>query len=204
MKGRRQDAQRPKRRNSPKAVAPSGSSRSREETENARLTRDLNEALEQQTATSEVLRVIRDSPGDLQPVFATMLEKAVRICDAKFGNIYRWDGEALHLLAAHDTPAALAEVRRRSAFRPTALVRHMVTTRTVAHVADLAASEDYVEGHPAAVAAVELGGVRTALLVPLLKEDELIGSFTLAGSASLYRQTDFSCHEFRRPSRYRH
>jgi class 3 adenylate cyclase len=142
-------------------------------------TADLTEALEQQTATSEVLQVISSSPGDLEPVFASMLENAVRICDAKFGNIYRWDGDALHLLAAHDTPAALVEVRRRSALRPTALIRHMVATRTVAHVADLLASEDYVERHPAAVAAVELGGVRTALLVPLLKEDELIGSFTI-------------------------
>ena len=142
-------------------------------------TADLTEALEQQTATSEVLQVISSSPGDLQPVFASMLENAVRICDAKFGNIYRWDGDALHLLAAHHTPAALVEVRRQSALRPTALIRHMVATRTVAHVADLAASEDYIERHPAAVAAVELGGVRTALLVPLLKEDELIGSFTI-------------------------
>ena len=154
--------------------------------ENARLlnelrqrTTDLTEALEQQTATSEVLRVISSSAGDLEPVFASMLENAVRICDAKFGNIYRWDGEALHLLAAHDTPAALVEVRRRSALRPIALIRHMVATRTVAHVADLAASEDYVERHPAAVAAVELGGVRTALAVPMRKEDELIGSFTV-------------------------
>jgi two-component system, NtrC family, sensor kinase len=148
-------------------------------TELTERTTDLTEALEQQTATSEVLEVISSTPGDLEPVFATMLEKAVRICDASFGNIYRWDGEVLHLLAAHDTPAALVEVRRRSALRPTALYSHVVATRTVAHVADLAASEDYVERHPAAVAAVELGGVRTALLVPLVKEDELIGSFTI-------------------------
>jgi two-component system, NtrC family, sensor kinase len=90
--------------------------------ENARLfeaeqqrTRELSESLEQQTATSEVLKVISSSPGDLEPVFATMLENAVRICDAKFGNIYRWDGEALHLAAAYNTPRALAEARRQTA-----------------------------------------------------------------------------------------
>jgi two-component system, NtrC family, sensor kinase len=78
-------------------------------------TRELSESLEQQTATSQVLKVISSSPGDLEPVFATMLEKAVRICDAKFGNIYQWDGELLHLVAAHNTPPALAAARRRSA-----------------------------------------------------------------------------------------
>ena len=75
-------------------------------------------SLEQQTATSEVLQVISSSPGDLEPVFATMLENAVRICGAKFGNIYRWDGEALHLVATHNTPPAFAEARRRSPFVP--------------------------------------------------------------------------------------
>jgi two-component system, NtrC family, sensor kinase len=72
-------------------------------------TRELSEALEQQTATSEVLGVISSSPGDLEPVFAAMLEKAVRICDADFGNIFRWDGDALHIVATHNTPPALAE-----------------------------------------------------------------------------------------------
>jgi transcriptional regulator with GAF, ATPase, and Fis domain len=79
--------------------------------------RELSQALEQQTATSEVLQVVSRSPGDLEPVFATMLEKAVRICDAKFGNVYRWDGYALQLAAVHNTPPAFAEVRRRVAFR---------------------------------------------------------------------------------------
>src|SRR6185437_3543999 len=107
--------------------------------ENARLlnelrqrTDDLSEALEQQTATSEVLRVISGSPGDLQPVFEAMLESSVRICDATFGNIYRWDGEFLHLLAAHNTPPALAEFRRRSALRPFISTRRMVETKTAA------------------------------------------------------------------------
>ena len=75
-------------------------------------TADLTEALEQQTATSEVLQVISSSPGDLQPVFATMLEKAVRLCDATFGDIYRWDGDALRLIASYNTPPAFADDRR--------------------------------------------------------------------------------------------
>ena len=93
--------------------------------ENARLfeaeqqrTRELAESLEQQTATSEVLQVISSSPGDLEPVFETMLEKAVRICDAKFGNIYRWDGDAFALVATYNTPPAFAETRRRSPVPP--------------------------------------------------------------------------------------
>ena len=88
--------------------------------ENARLlnelrqrTTDLTEALEQQTATSEVLQVISSSPGELEPIFAAMLEKAVRICGANFGNIYRWDGDTAHLVAAQNTPPAFAEYRRR-------------------------------------------------------------------------------------------
>jgi two-component system, NtrC family, sensor kinase len=142
-------------------------------------TTDLSEALDQQTATSEVLQVINSSPGDLQPVFQAMLENAVRICDAKFGNIYRWDGEFLHLLAAHNTPTALAEARRGSPLRPS-LVRRMLETKIATHIVDVAADPDYVELRaPGSVAAVELGGVRTFLSVPMLKESEMIGSFSL-------------------------
>ena len=146
-------------------------------------TRELAESLERQTATSEVLEVISRSPGNLQLVLEAMLEKAVRICDAKFGNIYRWDGELLHLLAAHNTPPALVEARRQSGIRATSFTRRMVETNTAVHVADLAADEAYtVERDPTEISGVELGGVRTLLIVPMLKENELIGSF------SLYRQ----------------
>jgi class 3 adenylate cyclase len=137
-------------------------------------TADLTEALEQQTATSEVLQVISSSPGDLEPVFATMLEKAVRICDATFGNIYRWDGTALHLIATHNTPPAFVEALRRSPSR------RMMAIKKFAHIADAAASEAYAERHPATVAAVELGGIRSVLTVPMLKDNELIGTFALA------------------------
>ena len=158
--------------------------------ENARLlnelrqrTGDLSEALEQQTATSEVLQVISTSPGDLEPVFTTMLEKAVRICDASFGNIFRWDGKFLNHVAAHNTPVAFLEVRRhqRISFSPEDPVGRMVANKTVVHTADLAEERGYVErSNPGIVAAVELGGVRTIVVVPMLKDDELIGAFHLS------------------------
>ena len=150
--------------------------------ENVRLLNELRESLQEQTATSEVLQTISSSPGDLEPVFATMLEKAVRICDARFGNIYRWDGEALHLAASHKTPPAFAEARRRSPQRGGAagIIGRMLATKTLIHIADLATDQAYVErSNPRTVEAVELGGVRTVLAVPMLKENELIGSFTL-------------------------
>ena len=153
--------------------------------ENARLLNELRESLQEQTATAEVLQVISSSPGDLQPVFEAMLEKAARICDANFGNIFRWDGDALHIVGTHNTPPALAEARRRSPvqFDPNDAVGRALKSKTVAHIADLAAEKDYVEQRlPEAVAAVELGGVRTLLVVPILKESELVGMF------SLYRQ----------------
>ena len=144
-------------------------------------TADLMEALEQQTATSEVLQVISGSPGDVEPVFSTMLEKAVRICDASFGNIYRWDGKALNLVATHNTPPAFAEARGRSTLRPgsNSLIGRMLATKAAVHIADVAATQAYEQGVPETVAAVELGGVRTILGVPMHHEGELIGSFTL-------------------------
>jgi class 3 adenylate cyclase len=146
-------------------------------------TTDLTETLEQQTAMSEVLQVISISTGDLEPVFASMLENAVRICDAKFGNINRWDGNALHVVATHNTPAAFAEVRRRSPIRPGPIgfTGRMIATKVVVHVADIAAEPAYTKHRLLeTVAAVELGGIRTFLAVPMLKEDELIGSFNLS------------------------
>ena len=145
-------------------------------------TTDLTEALEQQTATSEVLQVISGSPGNLEPVFTAMLERAVRVCGAKFGNVYRWDGERLRAIASQDTPSAFVKARERASLRPGPKdpVRQMITTKQVVHTLDQAASSYYAERDPLTVAAVELGGVRTLLCVPMLKNDELIGAFTLA------------------------
>ena len=145
-------------------------------------TADLTEALEQQTATSEVLQVISSSPGDLQPVFAAMLEKAVRVCDATFGDVYRPHGDAIQLVAMQNTPQAFAEALKQTPhFRPSSSVGlRMVATKSAVQVTDLAADPDYVERRsPFIVAAVELGDVRTVLAVPMLKENELIGAFML-------------------------
>src|SRR5580693_10152150 len=144
-------------------------------------TDDLTESLEQQTATSEVLQVISSSPEDLGPVFATMLENAARVCDAKSGNIFRWDGEAFRHVAAHNTPPGFAESRRHLERRPdpiTPLAR-VAASKTVIHIADLALDESYSERSRRVVEAVELGGVRSALAVPMLREKELIGAFTM-------------------------
>ena len=146
-------------------------------------TADLTEALEQQTAMSEVLQVISASPSELQPVFATMLEKAVRICDATFGNVYRWDGEALHLVATHNTPPAFAEARRQSLRRRDGgnqMLTRILATKTPVHVVDAAALPGYIDRSDLpAIQTVELGGIRTLLAVPMLKEGELIGGFTV-------------------------
>jgi two-component system, NtrC family, sensor kinase len=146
-------------------------------------TAELTESLEQQTATSEVLQVISASPGDLQPVFETMLQNAVRICDAKFGGIYRIEDNTIRLVATHaDVPAAYAGARRFAPFRPSPkhYFGRMMAARTVLHIADTAAEQGYVERRPEYVAAVELGGVRTFMAVPMLKENEPIGAFLLA------------------------
>jgi GAF domain-containing protein len=142
-------------------------------------TTDLSESLEQQTATSEVLKVISLSPGDLQPVFSAMLESAARLCDASFGNIFRWDDDALRLVATYNTPAAFAEARSESPLRRNQNnpIAEMLAAKTVLHVNDLAADERYTKRRdPNIIAAVELGGIRTFLAVPMLKDNELIGA----------------------------
>jgi class 3 adenylate cyclase/putative methionine-R-sulfoxide reductase with GAF domain len=153
---------------------------------------DLSEALEQQTATSEVLQTISSSPGDLEPVFAAMLEKAVRICDASFGNIYRWDGGVFSLAASLNTPPAFTEYRKRSPIgiepatassriaKPISTLDNFILQRKVVHIADLTKDQRYIEREPDSVASVELGGVRTVLAAPMLKESEWIGVLVLS------------------------
>src|SRR5262249_13172027 len=144
-------------------------------------TRELTEALEQQTATSEVLHVISSSPGELEPVFQAMLENATRICEAKFGDLYLRDGDAFRMAATHNSPSAYAAARRRAPLLrppPDAPLGLVAMTKQVAHITDITTIPSYVEGHPFVVAGVELAGYRTVLAVPMLKENELVGAIT--------------------------
>jgi two-component system NtrC family sensor kinase len=145
--------------------------------ENARLLNELRESLQQQTATADVLKVISSSPGDLEPVFQSLLENATRICEAKFGVLMRFDGETFRCAAHLGTPPALVEFMQRGPFRPPpgSHLDHVMRTKQVSHTADYAA-----DGVPAPP--VTLGGARSTIDVPMLKDDELIGAF------SIYRQ----------------
>jgi GAF domain-containing protein len=153
--------------------------------ENSRLKRELADALERQKATSEILRVISSSPGELEPVFKAMLENATRVCASKFGTMYLREGDAFRTVAMYGAPPAYEEVRmRQPLFHPgpgTGLGRTALTKQVV-HVADVTTEQAYTERDSMRTTAVEQGGVRTLLSVPMLKEDELIGAI------AIYRQ----------------
>ena len=181
--GKAAKAQRHKTADAPKARRHGSSVAAGKETNVARLTRELHEALEQQTATSEMLQVISSSPGELQPVFDAMLANATRICDAKFATLYLRDGDGLRVVAAtHDAPLAYLQARKPGMqFQPpsdTPLGR-AAATKKVAQIIDVSALQSYRDRHPVIVAAVELGGFRTILGVPMLKKGELIGVITV-------------------------
>jgi two-component system NtrC family sensor kinase len=131
-----------------------------------------------------VLQVISSSPGELEPVFQAMLANAVRLCAANFGNLYLRDGEFIRLAAWHNTPPAFVEQRRSRPYRPgpNSPPGRMLRARSVVHVEDLAADRSYREREPGVVEGAELAGIRTVVLVPMLKEGELIGYL------SIYRQ----------------
>jgi class 3 adenylate cyclase/putative methionine-R-sulfoxide reductase with GAF domain len=156
--------------------------------ENARLlnelrqrTTDLTEALKQQKATSDLLQVISGFPGNLEPVFQAMLENAVSICGANFGNMFLYEDDAFRTVAMYNAPEAYAKARTSGAFVPPSdsLLGRLVATKGVAQVADLRAEQRYIDRHPHTVEAVELADIRTALAVPMLREGHLIGGIVI-------------------------
>ena len=170
-----------KRRNAPKAAGSRSSLATGKETNVAQLTRERDEALEQQAATSEVLKVISSSPAQLEPVFNAILANAVRICEAKFGTLYLREGDGLRTVATHNAPTPYVEDRKRNLVRPPpdSALGQVLKTHRVTQVADITAVKSYVEGDPYLVSAVKLGGYRTIAAVPMLKDDSLIGAITI-------------------------
>ena len=149
--------------------------------ENTRLLNELRQSLEQQTATSEVLKIISGSPGKLEPVFDSMLENATRICEARFGNMFLFADNAFQAVAVHNAPPVYAEIRKRGPIRPgpgTGLGR-LAETRQVVHIADLKAEPAYAARDPLVVTGVELAGIRTLLAVPMLREGQLVGAIVI-------------------------
>ena len=150
--------------------------------ENARLLNELRESLQQQTATADVLKVISSSPGELKPVFEAMLENAVRICDAKFGTLQLHENDAFRVVAMHNPPPAFAEARQRNPWiYPSShnAIGRVIATKQLVHIADYKEELAYKQGDPAAVSIVELAGARTIVVVPMLKDRELIGNIVL-------------------------
>jgi GAF domain-containing protein len=140
-------------------------------------TRDLSESLQQQTATSEVLEIISASAGELTPVFQKMLENATRVCGAQFGVMNLWDGSKFDMVADYNVPPAFLALRKTLRVTPDATpsFEKIVETHRIIQIEDVRTSPGYLAGAPLAVGIADLAAARTMIVVPMLKEDELLG-----------------------------
>jgi GAF domain-containing protein/HAMP domain-containing protein len=141
-------------------------------------TADLTESLEQQTATSEVLGIISSSPGELEPVFQAILDNATGICEAKFGQLFLYDGKEFRAVSTRNVPQAWVDYLEHNTILadPRIPLGRVAMTKQVVHVADASTDQGYIERSPGLVGLVELGGARTLLVVPMLRENELVGA----------------------------
>ncbi|TFV35279.1 GAF domain-containing protein [Bradyrhizobium frederickii] len=148
---------------------------------NVRLFEQLNESLERQTATSEVLEIISASSGALTPVFDKMLENATRICGAGFGTMNLYEDGGFRTVALHNAPQAYIDTRLSQKIRPhpASGLGTVEKTHQTVHIDDIRTQPPYVEGNPNVRALADLAGARTLVIVPMLKEDELIGTITI-------------------------
>ncbi|MBV8752046.1 MAG: GAF domain-containing protein [Hyphomicrobiales bacterium] len=147
-------------------------------------TDDLTESLEQQTATSEVLKIISSSPAELAPVFNAILENATRICDARFGNVFLYEQNTFQLIAQHNPPAAYREWSQAGRWswggvHPGTPLRQLVRSMDVVHLSNLTEEPAYLDRDPRIMALVELAGARTLLAVPMLNDKDLVGAITI-------------------------
>ena len=142
--------------------------------------RELSESLEQQTATSEVLKVISSSSGELEPVFKAILENATRICQARFGALHLYDGDVFRRVALHNPPPQFA-TRQGEVIspHPKSGLGTVARTKQIAYIDDVLTSQPYLEGNQHVVEFADRTGARTAIAVPMLKEDELIGAIAI-------------------------
>jgi two-component system NtrC family sensor kinase len=151
--------------------------------ENVRLFNETREALERQTATSEVLKVISSSPGELEPVFDALLTNATRICAATFGNLFLRDGHLFHAVAVHGEQSYVDHYRRNPEVNlrdnPGIPLDRIVRTRQVIHLADLRTDQSYLNKNDRIVRLVEVAGARGFLLEPMLKADEVVGAIVI-------------------------
>jgi signal transduction histidine kinase len=147
-------------------------------------TRDLSESLQQQTATAEVLKVISSSPGELEPVFQALLENAVHLCEAEFAMLFLYEENEFRAVGKWNLPPAYSEFLGKYTVRADPMIplgRAAITKQPV-QVADILLDQSYIKRHPGIVAVAEGGGARTLLQVPMLKENELVGTI------GVYRQ----------------
>ena len=148
----------------------------------AQIKRELAEALEQQAATSDVLQVISSSPGDLEPVFNAMLENATRICGAQYGMLWLTEGDGFRASAMYNVPTALIDQRQREQViypGEDIPLGQLARTRQLVHIQDIKTEPGYINGFQPLIDLVEDGGARTLLLVPLLKDENLIGAYAI-------------------------
>ena len=174
-----------KRRSAPKVARGPHSSVRRKDEKFALLKRERDELAEQQRATSEVLKVISSSPGDLDPVFNAILANATRICEAKFGMLWQTEGDGFRCAAFHNVPAGLIEERERDQViypGPEGPLARLARTKQLVHIQDIRTERAYTDGFGPFVALADEGGARTLVLVPMLKDGRLIGAI------AIYRQ----------------
>jgi class 3 adenylate cyclase len=186
VKARRRKAVMLKRRIASKATPAHGPSAANLHERVDALTRELKEAREQQTATSEVLQVISSSPGELQPVFETMLANATRLCEANFGFLHLYENGLFRIGAMHNAPSpfvrAFANREPLVGLSPLTATARAAATKQLVHIFNYAEDPAYQQRDPRVVRLVELAGARTLIVVPMLKDEEYIGSI------AIYRQ----------------
>ena len=176
IQGRHRKRPEPKRRNAPKVQARAKLSPATEETEVARLTRELSEERKQRTATSEVLHLLSGSHGDLNRLFDTILTNATKLCQATFGALFLCEADAFRIVAQHNAPPAYAELRQREPLVRGRPLLRTAETKQLVHIADL---REYVASNPDdkdVAAFAKLSGVRTVVVVPMLKDAEVVGA----------------------------